>query len=104
MHKSVTIGGTAMVLKYPFHSLCRMEEEFKVNVFNPDTWSPSPRFAAIVIWGGLIHAKPDLKLIDVTGGIEMKDFKTINKTAMEVLVDSLPEAEKETDAAASAKS
>lgn len=92
---TVKIHGTPYLLRYPFNSLCRMQQEHGINVLDPATWTPSPRLITVVVWGGIVHAHPDFKLADVQGGLANEDVRAAHKTAMKLISDALPKADDE---------
>lgn len=60
------LGEKPRELRYDWESLCRLETEQKINALNPTVLQEiSPTVLRALVWAGLLHAEPQLKIADV---------------------------------------
>lgn len=88
------VAGTVIPLRFDFAAICRMQDEHGINVLDDKTWTPSPKLFAVLIWGGCLHAQPQLKLAEVARSVPLKDILSLHKKCVAVLNEDMPELKK----------
>lgn len=87
----LTVG--ERTLRFDLACLLRLETEQGINAFNlPDT---SPKTMLGMLWAGLLHQQPDLKLKDVLPLVPLADVVAVNAAVMTAYRDALPQKQAE---------
>lgn len=62
MSAKTNFAGKPVELIYTFAALLAMQEQHNVNVYASETFIPSPRLTAVLVWGGLVSQGSGFKL------------------------------------------
>lgn len=94
MPEKVVIAGSTHLLRFTLDSVCAMEEQHGVNVFDSKTYFPSPKTSVVLIWGAILAAKPDATLEYIRKGLALADIDEAGSAALRQLMADLPKKAK----------